>query len=181
MRKKKPSAAALGATGKPADVPLDTGGFFVSFCRALGSAQEGTNVAVAVVLMILHAIAFLCTVIMSQVDTIVAVRGGYGPGVPETTWVVALLNAPGFSGLLRTWKNSDQVRPLTLPWMDAPWLPSSFALLCPALLCPALLCPALTMTARCAWWRRCWRGCCAASSPGATCPPWRPRTPRSSG
>jgi hypothetical protein len=105
MRKKKPSAS-----GKGADVPLDTGGFFVSFCRALGSAQEGTNVAVAVVLMVLHAIAFLCTVIMSQVDTIVAVRGGYGPSTPEAAWAAALLSAPGFSGLLSTWKSSDQVR-----------------------------------------------------------------------
>lgn len=109
-RKKKQENTAMGIGGKPTELPMNSGGIFMSFCRALGSAQEGTNVAVALILMVLHAIAFLCTIIMSQVDVIIAVRGGMSPMTPDTVWANALMSSSEFPDLLRSWKNLDQVR-----------------------------------------------------------------------
>jgi hypothetical protein len=109
-RKKKQENTAMGIGGKPTELPMNSGGIFMSFCRALGSAQEGTNVAVSLILMILHAIAFLCTIIMSQVDIIVAVRGGMSPMTPDAVWATSLMSTSDFPDLLRNWKNLDQVR-----------------------------------------------------------------------
>ena len=66
-RKKNAPPATTMVGGKETELPVSSGGLMIAFCRALGSAQEGTNVGVAFILMVLHAIAFLCTIIMSQV------------------------------------------------------------------------------------------------------------------
>lgn len=97
--------------------------FLASLCQAL-SAQGGFTVFVAILIALLHGIAFLSTIIMSRVDILIAVRGGAGQSVDPQVWAEALLSLRGFSNDLHDWKTLDLVRLVTsiLAWLGICWL-----------------------------------------------------------
>ena len=80
-----------------------------ALCRAI-TTQKGSALLVAVVIAVLHGIAFLSTIIMTKVDTLIAIRGGASQSVPGPIWAAALLSSNTFSSDLTDWRTLDLIR-----------------------------------------------------------------------
>lgn len=101
----------------------DIRGCIGPLCRAL-TVKGGCTVLVAVIIAILHGLAFLSTIIMSQVDIFIATRGGASESVSPTLWAPALLDSTEFKAQLGSWQSLDQVRVVcsVLGWAGASYL-----------------------------------------------------------
>lgn len=79
---------------------------------------------VAVVIVVLHGIAFLSTIIMTKVDTLIAIRGGALTSVPGSVWAADLLSSNNFTTDLSDWRTLDLVRFMcaVLGWAGACYL-----------------------------------------------------------
>ena len=106
--------------GSDSDSPK---GIVVNICRAITLRGDSTML-VAVVMAVLYSIAFLSTLIMSKVDILIAVRGGYQQSSPTSIWAPSLLASDGFQGDLSDWRSLNLVRLVCaiLSWIGACYL-----------------------------------------------------------
>lgn len=101
----------------------DIKGFMGPLCTAL-TVKGDSTVYVAVIIALLHGIAFLSTIIMSQVDIFIAIRGGASLSISPSVWAPVLLSSPGFKSQLNSWQSLGQVRVVcsVLAWAGACYL-----------------------------------------------------------
>ena len=106
--------------GSESDSPK---GIVVNICRAI-TLRGDSSMLVAVVMAVLYSIAFLSTLIMSKVDILIAVRGGYQQSSPTSIWAPSLLASDGFQGDLSDWRSLNLVRLVCaiLSWIGACYL-----------------------------------------------------------
>jgi hypothetical protein len=94
------------------------------FCRAIGD-ERGVFVGFSLLALFFHFVAFICTIVMSRVDVLISIRGGYGSLETVTTtsstevttsassssaWATLLLADTGFESDLETWKSLNRLR-----------------------------------------------------------------------
>ena len=84
-------------------------GILNPLCRAL-TVRGDYTVFIAMIISILYSIAFLCTILMSKVDILIAVRGGESVSILSTIWATQLLANNNFNSQLNDWQILDQVR-----------------------------------------------------------------------
>lgn len=98
-------------------------GVLSTLCRAI-TTQKGSTLLVALVIAMLHGIAFLSTITMTKVDTLIAIRGGASQSVPGPVWATALLSSSTFASDLGDWRTLDLVRFVcsVLGWAGACYL-----------------------------------------------------------
>ena len=98
-------------------------GFMVNVCRAITLHGDSTML-VAVVMTVLYSIAFLSTLIMSKVDILIAVRGGFQKSASSAIWAASLLSSDGFQSDLSDWRSLNLVRLVCaiLSWIGACYL-----------------------------------------------------------
>lgn len=77
-------------------------------CKAL-TVQGDSTAFIALIIAILHGIAFLSTLIMSKVDILISVRGGESVSTAAVIWAAALLESNNFQSQLNEWRTLDQV------------------------------------------------------------------------
>lgn len=84
-------------------------GLVTTFCRIITS-PKGSTLLVAAVIAVLHGIAFLSTIIMTKVDTLVGIRGGASQSIAGSVWAADLLSSRNFATDLNDWRILDLVR-----------------------------------------------------------------------
>jgi hypothetical protein len=98
-------------------------GILVNVCRAI-TLQGDSTMLVAVVMAVLYSVAFLSTLIMSKVDILIAVRGGYQHSAESAIWTASLLTSDKFHSDLSDWRSLNLVRLVCsiVSWMGACYL-----------------------------------------------------------